>query len=42
MCIRDSPKLLQTAERNTRSMLEGLLRGLGFENIKINFKAQSV
>jgi len=36
------PKLLQTAERNTRSMLEGLLRGLGFENIKINFKAQSV
>jgi len=36
------PKLLQTAERNTRSMLEGLLRGLGFEKIKINFKAQSV
>jgi len=36
------PKLLQTAERNTRSMLEGLLRGLGFENIKINFKAQQV
>jgi hypothetical protein len=36
------PKLLQTAERNTRSMLEGLLRGLGFENIKINFRAQSV
>ena len=27
------PKLLQTAERNTRSMLEGLLRGLGFEKI---------
>ena len=38
----EDPKLLQTAERNTRSMLEGLLRGLGFENIKINFKAQSV
>ena len=36
------PKLLQTAERNTRSMLEGLLRGLGFEDIEINFKAQSV
>lgn len=36
------PKLLQTAERNTRSMLEGLLRGLGFENITINFKAQQV
>ena len=36
------PKLLQTAERNTRSMLEGLLRGLGFENITIDFRAQSV
>ena len=36
------PKLLQTAERNTRSMLEGLLRGLGFEKIEIEFRAQSV
>jgi hypothetical protein len=36
------PRLLQTAERNTRSMLEGLLRGLGFEDIKIEFRAQSV
>ena len=36
------PKLLQTAERNTRSMLEGLLRGLGFEDITIDFRAQSV
>ena len=36
------PKLLQTAERNTRSMLEGLLRGLGFRNITIDFRAQSV
>ena len=36
------PKLLQTAERNTRAMLEGLLRGLGFEDITIDFKAQSV
>jgi hypothetical protein len=36
------PRLLQTAERNTRSMLEGLLRGLGFENITIDFRAQSV
>ncbi len=36
------PKLLQTAERNTRSMLEGLLRGLGFRDITIDFKAQSV
>ena len=36
------PKLLQTAERNTRSMLEGLLRGLGFENVTIEFRAPSV
>ena len=36
------PQLLQTAERNTRSMLEGLLRGLGFEDIKVDFRAQSV
>jgi Protein of unknown function (DUF4230) len=36
------PRLLRTAERNTRSMLEGLLRGLGFENITIDFRAQSV
>jgi hypothetical protein len=36
------PKLLQTAERNTRAMLEGLLRGLGFERIRIDFRAQSV
>lgn len=36
------PKLLQTAERNTRSMLEGLLRGLGFEQITIDFRAPSV
>src|SRR5918992_390538 len=33
------PKLLQTAERNTRAMLEGLLRGLGFERIRIDFRA---
>jgi len=36
------PKLLQTAERNTRAMLEGLLRGLGFEKVTIDFRAQSV
>jgi hypothetical protein len=38
----EDPRLLQTAERNTRSMLEGLLRGLGFEDITIDFRAQSV
>jgi hypothetical protein len=36
------PKLLQTAERNTRSMLEGLLRGLGFEKVEIEFRAPRV
>ena len=36
------PKLLQTAERNTRAMLEGLLRGLGFRTIQIEFRAESV
>ena len=36
------PRLLQTAERNTRSMLEGLMRGLGFEKVEINFRARSV
>jgi hypothetical protein len=36
------PKLLQTAERNTRAMLEGLLRGLGFRKITIDFRAESV
>lgn len=36
------PKLLQTAERNTRSMLEGLLRGLGFRKIEIEFRTQPV
>ena len=38
----EDPKLLQTAERNTRSMLEGLLHGLGFENVEIEFRAPSV
>lgn len=31
------PELLRTAERNTRAMLEGLLRGLGFERVTIRF-----
>ncbi len=32
-------ELLPTAERNTRAMLEGLLRGLGFTDITIEFEA---
>jgi hypothetical protein len=34
--------LLRTAERNTRSMLTGLLRGLGFERITIRFRRPPV
>jgi hypothetical protein len=36
------PELIRTAERNTRGMLQGLLRGLGFERITINFRAPQV
>ena len=36
------PELLRTAERNTRAMLTGLLRGLGFERITIGFRAPQV
>ena len=31
------PELRRTAERNTRAMLEGMLRGLGFERIDVRF-----
>ena len=34
---RADKNLLTTAERNTRSMLEGMLRGLGFERVTIRF-----
>jgi hypothetical protein len=34
---RRNPELLRLAERNTRAMLTGLLRGLGFERIVIRF-----
>jgi Protein of unknown function (DUF4230) len=36
------PSLLQTAERNTRSMLEGMMRGLGFEKITVRFERPKV
>jgi hypothetical protein len=36
------PQLIRTAERNTRGMLTGLLRGLGFERITIDFRAPQV
>ena len=38
----EDPALLRTAERNTRAMLTGLLRGLGFERITIEFRAPRV
>jgi hypothetical protein len=31
------PNILRAAERNTRSMLEGMLRGLGFERVRVEF-----
>ena len=34
-------ELLATAARNTRSMLEGMLRGLGFENVTVNFAEEA-
>jgi hypothetical protein len=34
---RQDPALLRLAERNTRAMLTGMLRGLGFERITIRF-----
>jgi len=36
---RRDPQILRTAERNTRDMLTGLLRGLGFERVTIRFAA---
>jgi len=36
------PALLRTAERNTRSMLEGMMRGLGFEKVTTRFERSQV
>jgi hypothetical protein len=36
------PSLLETAERNTRSMLEGMMRGLGFEKVTVRFERPAV
>jgi hypothetical protein len=36
------PRLLETAERNTRAMLTGLLRGLGFQRITVRFVPERV
>jgi hypothetical protein len=34
---RANPDLLRLAERNTRAMLESLMRGLGFERVTVRF-----
>jgi len=36
------PQLVSTAERNTRAMLEGMMRGLGFERVTIEFSQPRV
>ena len=36
------PTLVRTAERNTRSMLEGMMRGLGFEKVTVRFEQPQV
>jgi hypothetical protein len=38
---RANPAILRSAERNTRAMLEGMLRGLGFERVTIRFDRSS-
>ena len=35
---RSNPEILRAAERNTRSMLEGMLLGLGFERVTVKFE----
>ena len=35
---RNDPSILRAAERNTRLMLEGMMRGLGFETVTVRFE----
>src|SRR4051812_5735566 len=39
---RSDPELRRRAEDNTRRMLEGMMRGLGFERVTVIFKPQPV
>ena len=39
---RATRRCCETAERNTRSMLEGMMRGLGFEQVTIRFERPQV
>jgi Protein of unknown function (DUF4230) len=36
------PQILQRAEENTRSMLEGMMRGLGYERVTVRFERPKV
>ena len=36
------PRLIENAKRNTRAMLTGLLRGLGFERVTVRFRPPEV
>ena len=36
---RANDELVRQAEENTRTMLEGLVRGLGFERVDVRFAA---
>lgn len=35
---REDPEILRAAERNTRQMLEGMMRGLGFTSVDVRFE----
>jgi hypothetical protein len=39
---RSDPVLRRRAEQNTRSMLEGMMRGLGFERVTVRFRPPAV
>jgi hypothetical protein len=39
---RSDPELRRRAEQNTRAMLEGMMRGLGFERVTVRFRAPAV
>jgi hypothetical protein len=39
---RSDPELLRRAQDNTKRMLEGMMRGLGFERVTVTFEAPSV
>ena len=39
---RNDPAILEAAERNTRQMLEGMMRGLGFTSVTVRFEPAPV